>query len=82
MAFSRLTAGRRHSSARPRESPPVAPEIVVEILSPDDRLRDVDEKRRVYLAWGVTLELIADPDARIVDVYDSAGRFERISADV
>jgi Uma2 family endonuclease len=67
-------------SAKDRQVPPIAPEIVVEILSPDDRPRDVDEKRRVYFAWGVTLELIADPDARIVDVYDSNGGFERVDA--
>ncbi len=78
LSYERL----RPLSEKDREFPPVAPEIVVEILSPDDRHRDVDEKRRVYFAWGVTLELIADPDARVVDVYDSAGGFERIVADV
>jgi Uma2 family endonuclease len=67
-------------SPKDREVPPVPPEIVVEILSPDDRQKDVDEKRRVYFAWGVTLELIADPETRIVEVYDIEGRFERIDA--
>jgi Uma2 family endonuclease len=40
----------RRLSPKDRETSPVAPEIVVEILSPDDRLNDVDEKRRVYFA--------------------------------
>jgi Uma2 family endonuclease len=76
VSFQRLRA----LSAKDREVPPVPPEIVVEILSPDDRQKDVDEKRRVYFAWGVTLELIADPETRIVEVYDIEGRFERIDA--
>lgn len=33
-----------------RELPSVAPEIVVEIFSPDDRAKDFEEKRRVYFA--------------------------------
>ena len=36
----------------------------------------------MYFAWGVTLEIIADPDERIVHVYDEAGRYERIEASV
>ncbi len=76
MSYARL----RPLPLKDRETPPVAPEIVVEILSPDDRQKDVDEKRRVYFAWGVTLELIGDPDGRYVDVYDSTGRYERVDA--
>ena len=70
----------RPLSPKDREVPSIAPEIVVEILSPDDRQKDVDEKRRVYFAWGVRLELIADPDSRYVDVYDADGRHERVDA--
>ena len=69
-------------SAKDRETPAVPPQIVVEILSPDDRQKDVDEKRRVYFAWGVTLEIIVDPEARTVDFYDSVEHFERIDAAV
>ena len=78
MSYARL----RPLSVKERETPAVAPEIVVEVLSPDDRQKDVDEKRRVYFAWGVTLELIADPDGRYVDVHDSTGRYERVDASV
>jgi Uma2 family endonuclease len=78
MSYDRL----RPLSAKDRETPPIAPEIVVEVLSPDDRQKDVDEKRRVYFAWGVMLELIADPDERTVEVYDIEGGFERLDASV
>ena len=69
-------------AAKDRELPSIAPEIVVEILSPDDRLKDVVEKRRVYFSWGITLEIIADPEARTVDFYDSPEHFERVDATV
>jgi Uma2 family endonuclease len=77
MSYERL----RPLSPKDREVPSVAPEIVVEISSPDDRQRDIIEKRRVYFAWGVLLELIADPEARTLDVYDRTGFHERIGAD-
>jgi len=76
MSYERL----RPLAPKDREVPPVAPEIVVEILSPDDRQKDVAEKRRVYFAWGVLLELIADPETRMLDVYDRDGRHERVDA--
>jgi Uma2 family endonuclease len=47
-----------------REYPPLAPDIVVEILSPDDRAVDVDHKCAVYLAAGTKLILIVDPLGR------------------
>ena len=76
MSFDRL----RPLTAKERQTPSVAPEIIVEILSPDDRQDDIDEKRRVYFKWGVTLELIANPETRTIDVYDCDGRFERVGA--
>jgi Uma2 family endonuclease len=78
-----LSSGRlRPLSKKDRQSPNVPPEIVVEILSPTDEPKDVEAKRKEYLAWGVSLELIADPDGRYVDVYDRAGRYERIDGSV
>jgi Uma2 family endonuclease len=53
-----------------RETPPFAPDIVVEIRSPDDRPADIDHKRDVYLAGGAGLLLFVDPDRRTMDVFD------------
>jgi Uma2 family endonuclease len=77
MSYERL----RSLAPKEREVPPVAPEIVVEILSPDDRPKDVVEKRRVYFAWGVLVELIADPQKRTLDVYEHNGLHECIGAE-
>ena len=55
------------------DEPEVAPEAVVEILSPDDRPADVEEKVRVYLAAGTSVVFLADTDRRQVTVRDAAG---------
>ncbi|HEV8020974.1 MAG TPA: Uma2 family endonuclease [Candidatus Lustribacter sp.] len=56
-----------------RELPPLAPDIVVEILSPDDRPADVNHKRDVYLAAGAATVLLVDPDQRTLEVFDADG---------
>lgn len=47
----------------------VAPELVVEILSPDDAWSEVTQKLREYFAIGVKLVWIADPLSRTVYAY-------------
>jgi Uma2 family endonuclease len=49
----------------------VAPELVVEVLSPEDRAVDVNQKLREYFAVGVRLVWVADPEARVVSAYRS-----------
>jgi len=49
----------------------VAPELVVEILSPDDTVQNMTRKLREYFAIGVRLVWVADPDARVVYAYRS-----------
>jgi Uma2 family endonuclease len=51
------------------EVPRVAPDIVVEILSPGDRRVDLDDKLDVYLQAGTTLALVVDPRKRIVETF-------------
>jgi Uma2 family endonuclease len=53
--------------------PRVAPNAVVEILSPDDARRDVDEKIRVYLACGTDVVFIVDPARERVDAHSALG---------
>jgi len=53
--------------------PPVAPDAVVEVLSPDDRRDDVDEKLRVYLACGVLVVFLVDTESRTIFAHDGDG---------
>jgi Uma2 family endonuclease len=49
----------------------VAPELVVEIMSPDDRWSEVKQKLREYFAIGVKLVWVADPADKTVYAYRS-----------
>jgi Uma2 family endonuclease len=53
--------------------PRVAPNAVVEILSPGDARRDVNEKIRVYLVSGTDVVFIVDPAREKVTAHDSEG---------
>jgi Uma2 family endonuclease len=53
--------------------PYMAPDVAVEILSPDDRQVDVEEKIRVYRSAGTTMVLLIDPAARTFAAYDADG---------
>ena len=52
--------------------PDVAADLCVEVLSPDDRPRDVQQKLREYFECGVRMVWIVDPEARSVSVYRTA----------
>jgi Uma2 family endonuclease len=56
-----------------REEPPFAQDIVVEVLSPGDRMVNVMHKRDVYLATGARLVMLVDPRARNITSFDDAG---------
>ncbi|MEW6369214.1 MAG: Uma2 family endonuclease [Acidobacteriota bacterium] len=66
-----LMSDVRHSELTTPGFLTVAPELVVEVLSPDDRWGDVMRKVKEYLDAGVTVVWIADPDSRSVFAYRS-----------
>jgi Uma2 family endonuclease len=62
--------------AKPRLSPQlaeghirIAPDLVVELLSPNDLARDVSQRIQDYLRAGVRLVWVVDPEGRTVQVY-------------
>ena len=53
----------------------VAPDLAVEVLSPDDADADTQEKIEEYLRAGVRMVWIVDPDRRTVSIHrPSSGR--------
>ena len=50
--------------------PPLAPDIAVEILSPDDRRPDVDDKIHTYLQAGSLLVIVVDSKRRFIELHD------------
>jgi Uma2 family endonuclease len=59
----------------------VAPELVVEIMSPDDRWSKVTEKLEEYFAAGVRTIWVADPRRQRVYVYHSLTEAERLTVE-
>ncbi len=52
--------------------PDVAADLCVEVLSPDDRPRDVQQKLHEYFECGVRMVWVVDPEARTVTIYRTA----------
>ena len=50
-----------------------APDLAVEVLSPEDRAGKVQEKIRDYLVFGTKLVWIVDTESRTVTVYHPSG---------
>ena len=52
----------------------LVPDLVVEVASPSDSRREINEKASMWLEYGVQLVWVPFPDTRTVDVYcaDSA----------
>lgn len=59
----------------------VAPDLVVEIVSPSDRVSDVAEKARMWLSYDTELVWVIHPDSRTVDVYRASAQVETLGED-
>ena len=53
--------------------PRVAPDAVVEVRSPQDRARDIEDKLRVYFACGTSVVFLVDTKRETVVVRDAHG---------
>ncbi|WP_337174157.1 Uma2 family endonuclease [Paludisphaera sp.] len=60
---------RRSSPGAPVKLPPVAPDVVVEVVSPNDRRAEVQEKVEEYLAAGALAVWVVRPDDRTVAIH-------------
>jgi Uma2 family endonuclease len=73
LAFASMAA-----EAAPEEIsvPLAAPTVAFEILSPDDKRRDVEDKTRTYLRSGTSAVVIVDPLKTRIIVHDASGTRE------
>ena len=55
---------------------PYAPDLVVEVVSPTDRPKSVEEKAEMWLAAGCQMVFLLHPKTRIVKQYFADGRVE------
>jgi Uma2 family endonuclease len=75
-SYERIPRGMSDTSQRPR----VAPDIAVEILSPDDRPGRMQRKVETYLRFGATLVLVLHPTKRTVRLHRADGTIEERDA--
>jgi Uma2 family endonuclease len=61
--WQELTSKQRRGFA------PIAPDFVLELLSPNDRLQDAQQKMTEYLVCGVKLGWLIYPDEQRVEIY-------------
>jgi Uma2 family endonuclease len=59
----------------------VAPELIVEIMSPNDRWIDIQEKLAEYFGIGVQIVWLIDPQMEQVHVYRSLDDVRRLTAE-
>ncbi len=71
----------RLAQATPGKFLDVAPEIVVEILSPDDRWSEVRKKLREYFEIGVLVVLVVDAEGQTIIAYRSPIDLHEYSGD-
>jgi Uma2 family endonuclease len=54
----------------------VVPDFVIELRSPSDSLEDLREKMKEYIASGVRLGWLIDPESKTVHIYRAGGAVE------
>ena len=59
----------------------VVPNLVVEVASPSDSRREVNDKARMWLSHGVRLVWVVHPDTRTVDVHRTDDRVSTLGED-
>lgn len=64
-----IQASRLSASERPTGHCQIAPDLAVEVVSPNDLFEDVSRKVEEYLAAGVRLVWVIDPKAERVFIY-------------
>jgi Uma2 family endonuclease len=57
---------------------PIAPDLAVEVISPNDSAAELNLKVEEYLRAGVKLVWVIDPEIRTVDLYRSDGTTQRL----
>lgn len=65
-----------HQGMPQKACPDTPPYVVIEVLSPDDRVGDVMQKLREYRAFGVAHVWAVDPEGRTLYVYGVDGWHE------
>ena len=76
-----VSATRMSVDQIPKGYPKLAPDLVVEVSSPNDRVDELEEKAEQFLAAGVRRVWIVNPETRTVRILRPDGSDTRLHAD-
>ena len=76
-----VASGRIPETGVPVSYWPFAPDLLVEVVSPSDRLADVHVKIAEYFAAGTRLVWLVEPETRMVHLYRSARQVDVLGMD-
>jgi Uma2 family endonuclease len=76
VSWDRIPAGEFPS----QPIPDLVPDLVVEVMSPGNTRKEMEEKRLEYFSRGVRLVWLIRPRSRVLDVYTSPHSFTRRTA--
>jgi len=76
-----VATGRFAGEQPPEGFPDLPPDLAVEVLSPDDRSRDVLDKVGEYLQAGVRLVWVIDPKQRTAAIHRSLTEVRKLGPD-
>lgn len=68
------------SQEQQRKFPPIAPDFVLELMSPTDSLENTQAKMQEYMNNGVRLGWLIDRDRRCVEIYRSNQPVEKLTS--
>lgn len=74
-----IAAGRLDDAEYQEGHTPIPPDLAVEVVSPNDKISDLDEKIAEFLQAGVRLIWVLHPRVRTVDVYRADGTVGRLT---
>jgi Uma2 family endonuclease len=75
-----IARGRLPDNRTPRGHVKIAPDLAVEVVSPNDTAEEVETKRREYLRAGVRLVWIVYPENQTVHVFRQTGNLTTLNA--
>jgi Uma2 family endonuclease len=76
-----VAAGRIPPEGEPDKFGPFAPDLAVEVISPSDRVVEVEEKVMEYLEAGTRLVWVVNPNAETVTEYRSLTQVRILTSD-
>jgi Uma2 family endonuclease len=76
-----VSQGRLPEGELPTGYLPFAPDLVAEVVSPNDRPREVEAKAQAWLRAGVRVVWVVHPGNRTVTIYESGRKARMLSHD-